>query len=108
MTRIVRISPSVFPKRPVRSRADQRAEGKPASTQLQVIDPAYQATGRRHISARQGPNTEFLAQYVDQHWPWPRDPEARVRARGAAASAYDAAADTQLGEHRGQRLNRAI
>jgi len=96
MTRIVRISPTVFPKGPVRSKTDPRVEDKPASTQLRVIDPTYQTTTHRHIGARPGPNVEFLAQYVDQHWPWPRDPEARVRARSAAASAYDAAADTKL------------
>ena len=108
MTRIVRISPSVFPKGPARPKMDPRVEEKPASTQLRVIDPAYQATTHRRIGARPGPNVEFLAQYVDQHWPWPRNPEGRVRARSAAAGAYDAANNTPLAEHRGRCLNRQI
>ena len=30
----------------------------------------------------------FLAQYVDQHWPWPRDPVRKTVLRQRAASAY--------------------
>lgn len=108
MTRIVRISQAAFPHRTVRSKIDQRPQSEPAATQIQIIDPDYRATTRRHMSGRQGPSATFLAQYVDQHWPWPRDPQARVRARTVAAAAYGAMDETPLDDTRGRHLSRRI
>jgi len=106
MSRIVRISHPVFPKLPVRTKAEQAEETVPASHDIKIINPGHQARSRRRIPARPGPSSAFLAQYVDQHWPWPRDADARVRARVTAASAYDEANDIPLSEDRGSCLNR--
>jgi|GEM_PF-3238647 len=106
MSRIVRISHPVFPKLPVRTKPEQAEEAAPASHDIKIVDPDHQARSRRRISARPGPSSAFLAQYVDQHWPWPRDADARVRARVTAVSAYDEANDIPPPDNRGSRLNR--
>lgn len=106
MSRIVRISHPVFPKLPVRAKPEQAPEAAPASRDIKIINPEHQTQIRRRAPARAGPSSAFLAQYVDQHWSWPRDPEARVRARVSAASAYSETKDIPLSDNRGSQLNR--
>ena len=106
MSRIARISHPVFPKLPVRTKSEQAEEAAPASRDIKIINPEHQTQTRRRAPARAGPSSTFLAQYVDQHWSWPRDADARVRARVTAASAYRKTNDIPLSDDRGSRLNR--
>ncbi|MEQ9517875.1 MAG: hypothetical protein RLN89_00405 [Parvibaculum sp.] len=88
MTRIVPISGSAFPHQASRPAKKSPADDKPRAEETRVINPNAHTAANRRISARSGPTTPFLAQYVDQHWPWPRNPVARVQARQDAARAY--------------------
>lgn len=108
MNRISRISNTAFPALPVRRNEKARATDEPATEPVRIIDPAHQTTTRRHIPARPGPAAPFLAQYVNQHWPWPRDPEARVRARRNAACAYGTTDALPLRAHNGRDIDRKI
>ena len=87
MSRVTPIKTVYLPPRPAaRPRAQESAtEG---SEDTRAIIPLQQPATQRRVSARPGPSTPFLTQYVDQHWPWPRNAEARVQARGKAAAAY--------------------
>lgn len=105
MSRIVRITQSTFPHLPVRSNADQAEDVKTATQEIQVINPEAQAPVGRCIPARQGPSAPFLAQYVDQHWPWPRDAKARLRTRVHGAQAYAQTNELPLSDNRGTHLD---
>ena len=75
---------------PARSNRERRPEGvrrlapaprDPAGTQRGV-------SGHRPAAAGFRTAAPFLAQYVDQHWPWPRDPARKDTLRQRAAAAY--------------------
>ncbi|ABS63189.1 hypothetical protein Plav_1570 [Parvibaculum lavamentivorans DS-1] len=71
----------------------RRAEDAPRAKR---IEPAPMA--QREIASHAGlghvpltgtrPVAAFLAQYVDQHWPWPRSPARKAEERHQATSAY--------------------
>ena len=48
---------------------------------------SHAALGRPHLTATR-PDAGFLAQYIDQHWSWPRSPELKEERRREANSAY--------------------
>ncbi len=73
-----------------------------------IVEPTYQAATCRHVRNRPGPSAPFLTQYVDQHWHWPRNPQARLDAREAAAFAYNTTDAAPLDNHRGAALNRQV
>lgn len=100
MTRIVPISGSAFPHPASRPRKENPAAEKAGATETRAVTTTGSATATRRISAHPGPTASFLAQYVDQHWPWPRDPAARIRARQTAAKAY---AETEAREQKPAR-----
>lgn len=87
MNRVTPIKTVYLPPRPA-ARARAREDAVEKGEDTRTIVPVQQAATRRRIAARPGPSTPFLTQYVDQHWPWPRNAEARVQARGKAAAAY--------------------
>jgi hypothetical protein len=45
------------------------------------------ALGRPDLAATR-PVAAFLAQYIDQHWSWPRSPARKEEARRQATHAY--------------------
>ena len=93
MTRITRISGTGFPHNPHRPRA-QAGETRAETTEKpKLVDPPQRRSTDRRVPNRQGPTAAFLTQYVDQHWEWPRNPGARVRARQRAAKAYGASTE---------------
>ncbi|MEP2827541.1 hypothetical protein [Parvibaculum sp.] len=49
--------------------------------------PTHAALGRPDLTATR-PVAAFLAQYIDQHWAWPRSPERKEEKRREATSAY--------------------
>lgn len=105
MSRIVRISQPTFPHLPVRSKPAQAEDVKSAAEEIQLVNPEPQAPVGRRIPARQGPSAPFLAQYVDQHWPWPRDAKARLRTRAHGAQAYAQTNELPLSDNRGTHLD---
>lgn len=93
MTRITRISGTGFPHNPGRPKPKVEETRASETERPKLLDPPQRRATDRRVHNRQGPTAPFLAQYVDQHWQWPRDADARVRARKNAASAYDATTD---------------
>jgi len=91
MTRITRITGTSFPHNPGRPKAKAGETRASETERPKLVDPPQRRATDRRIHNRQGPTAAFLAQYVDQHWQWPRDANARVRARQNAASAYGSA-----------------
>jgi hypothetical protein len=70
---------------------------------------AKTALGRPDISAR--PVAAFLAQYIDQHWAWPRNASRKEETRRTATAAYieadmlpDLLAETLRPARRGLKL----
>jgi hypothetical protein len=96
---------------PARRRREETARAKridpvPAAPS----DPqAKAALGRPDLSAR--PVAAFLAQYIDQHWSWPRNANRKEETRRAATAAYieadmlpDLLAETLRPARRGLKL----
>lgn len=87
MVKIERIS---GPEKRLPARSErQRREG----VRRLAPAPLDRDTGTRGTSGQkpvQGlrVSAPFLAQYVDQHWPWPRDASRKAVMRQRAASAY--------------------
>jgi len=107
MTRIVPISGSAFPHQASRPKKKSPADTKPRAEETRVVDHGGRPATSRRISARPGPTAPFLAQYVDQHWPWPRNPVARVQARQDAARAYTTTDKRSQDTHKGNTTNRS-
>lgn len=70
---------------------------------------ARAALGRSDISVR--PVAAFLAQYIDQHWGWPRNASRKEETRRTATAAYieadmlpDLLAETLRPARRGMKL----
>jgi len=93
MTRITRISGTGFPHSPARPKAAAEETRASSTEDAKVINPPQRRATDRRMPNRQGPTAAFLTQYVDQHWQWPRDQNARVRARQNAAGAYRSTGD---------------
>jgi len=91
MTRITRITGTGFFHKPTRPKAKAEETRASETEKPKLVDPPQRRATDRRLHNRQGPTAPFLAQYVDQHWHWPRDASARVRARQNAASAYSSA-----------------
>lgn len=90
MNRVTRISGTGFPHSPRRPKVTADKAHASTNDKPKLVDPPLRRATDRRVPYRQGPTAPFLTQYVDQHWHWPRDPNARVRARQTAASAYGA------------------
>jgi len=88
MTRITRISGTGFPHSSARPKAAAKEKCASGSDEPKIVNPPQRRATDRRMPNRQGPTAAFLTQYVDQHWQWPRDQNARVRARQNAAGAY--------------------
>ena len=91
MTRITRITGTGFYHKPARPKAKAEETHANETEKPKLVDPPQRRATDQRIHNRQAPTAPFLAQYVDQHWQWPRDANARVRARQNAASAYGSA-----------------
>lgn len=88
---------------PGRTRRIDPAPAAPSESQAKA------ALGRSDISAR--PVAAFLAQYIDQHWAWPRNARHKEETRHTATAAYieadmlpDLLAQTLRPARRGQKL----
>lgn len=72
------------PQRKEETQRARRCEPAP----LPVAPPsAHAALGRPDLFTTR-PVAAFLAQYIDQHWSWPRSPNGKDEARRHATSAY--------------------
>ena len=89
MAKIERIS-GPQTRLPARSTGARRAEDMRRSPH----SPADHAAAEHGVSGYKPAmtgfrvSTPFLAQYVDQHWHWPRDPARKEGIRQRAAAAY--------------------
>ena len=73
------------------ARAERQRQERPRRLAPAPLDPgaAQRGTsGDRPEAGRRGAAAPFLAQYVDQHWPWPRDAARKAVLRQRATSAY--------------------
>ncbi|KAB7742061.1 hypothetical protein F2P47_01940 [Parvibaculum sedimenti] len=78
-------SPSTGRKDTSRAQRQQAAEAQPASLRAGLFASGMSGT-RAPQSFR--PVAAFLAQYVDQSFPWTRSPQRKDRKRQRATSAY--------------------
>lgn len=53
----------------------------------QTARSSHAGLGEVHVTGTR-PVAAFLAQYVDQHWPWPRSPARKAEERRRATAAY--------------------
>lgn len=74
------------PGRRAERSTERNAEILPPRT---AVEPPWER--RREAPLRLGPWTPFLAQYVDQLWPWPRDKHGTTSKHATADRAYGAA-----------------
>lgn len=71
----------------------RRAEETPRATRIEPAPlPQRETAGRAALGSAHPMDTRpvaaFLAQYVDQHWPWQRSPARKAEERRRATSAY--------------------
>ncbi len=88
MSKVERISGAGprLPARTERQRTDGPRRLAPAPLDLNAAERG--TSGHRPEAGRRGAAAPFLAQYVDQHWPWPRDAARKAVLRQRATSAY--------------------
>ncbi|MGX1198420.1 hypothetical protein [Parvibaculum sp. MBR-TMA-1.3b-4.2] len=88
MSKVERIS-GADPRLPARAER-QRSDGtrRLAPAPLDLNAEARGTSGRHPEAGRRAAAAPFLAQYVDQHWPWPRDAARKAVLRQRATSAY--------------------
>lgn len=72
------------PRRSEETPRARRSEPAPLSSPAPA---SHAALGRPDLTAMR-PVAAFLAQYIDQHWSWPRSPERKAETRREATSAY--------------------
>ncbi|MGB3811154.1 MAG: hypothetical protein WA943_13765 [Parvibaculum sp.] len=70
------------------ARGSQEAVASSGATNATQAQPPHTNAGLGSTSASFRPVASFLAQYVDQHFPWPRAPHRKDRQRQRATSAY--------------------
>ncbi|MCF8469926.1 MAG: hypothetical protein K9G30_04020 [Parvibaculum sp.] len=71
-------------------RHDERARSRriePTPLPRGSASPSHAALGRPDLATTR-PVAAFLAQYVDQHWPWQRSPQRKAEKRRRATGAY--------------------
>tara|TARA_R110002110_G_scaffold5945_14_gene30073 strand:- start:3421 stop:3819 length:399 start_codon:yes stop_codon:yes gene_type:complete len=74
---------------PARRRDERARPGRTEPTPLprRPASPSHAALGRPDLATTR-PVAAFLAQYVDQHWPWQRSPQRKAEQRQRATGAY--------------------
>jgi hypothetical protein len=73
---------------PSPSRDAGRARAVPQATAAETKDSPRSSAGLGGTSQSFRPAAGFLAQYVDQHYAWPRSPLRKVSQRQRATRAY--------------------
>lgn len=72
---------------PKRAEEPPRAKRSEPAPLLQNSPASTAALGRPDLVATR-PVAAFLAQYIDQHWSWPRSPARKEETRRQATHAY--------------------
>lgn len=80
-----------LPRKTSAAPRDGAAPHAPGRASAMPPAPHARADARPQRRANPRINAGFLAQYVDQHWPWPRAPFRKEKLRQRATSAYIAA-----------------
>tara|TARA_R110000824_G_scaffold118960_2_gene271536 strand:+ start:153351 stop:153698 length:348 start_codon:yes stop_codon:yes gene_type:complete len=92
MNSIKRIDAASAANRPssMRQGQDQRSGKTDVASKDMIISPAQPRAnaGLRIEQPHYRPAANFLAQYIDQHFRWPRAPHRKDRQRQQATSAY--------------------
>lgn len=87
MSKIERIS-GAGPRLPARAERQRRDGPRRLAPAPLDLSAAERGTSGRSPETGRRTAAPFLAQYVDQHWPWPRDAARKAVLRQRATSAY--------------------